>query len=182
MAFTTFTRAMAPALLRSTQPRVTIGAQGQLVLSRVLADKVGNTEGVRIAYDKEKRMVVLAFVDKIPEGHESEYFKARMSAKTHQLTVSGGSFLSWAEYDYKKTGTQTYDAKINEKKQVSFVLPAELPAPKAKVARKPRKATAPAAAPAVAVAAAGAGAPATPAPKDKEQPAEEDELLGADAD
>ncbi len=177
MAFTTFTRSMAPQLLRSTTPRVTIGGQGQLVLSRMLADKVGNVGGVKIAYDKEKKMVVLAFVDKVPEGHEGEYFKARLSTKTHQLTVSGGSFLSWAEYDYKKAGTQSYDAKINDKKQVSFVIPAVLPEAKPK---KPRKAKAPNTQVAAAAAGAAAPAPAPASAPDSEPEGDEDELLGAE--
>ena len=166
MAFVTFTREMAPALMRSTTPKVTVGEQGQIVLSRVLAEKLGSVKGAKIQYDKEKRIVVLTLSR--TEDEKNFPFKARLSEKTKQVAISGGSFLSWAGYDFKKAGTQTFEHKMNaEKLQVSFVLPAETPVARPKVVRAPRAAKAPAIAQA-APKAQGASAGAAPETEDEE--------------
>lgn len=158
MALQQFTRDMAPNAVRSSTPKVTIGEQGQLVLSKALADKLGDVKAVRLAFDKESHKIVLAFATAVPEGKENEYFNARRSDKTKQVMVSAGGFLTFCGYDYKKAGNQPYE-KINlNKLQVSFTLPTETPARRPSKPR-PRKAKAPAE---VAQAATAGTAPAAP--------------------
>lgn len=160
MAMQVITRDMLPSAIRTSVPRVTLGEQGQIVLSKALADKLGAVVATRVAFDSDSRKLTLAFATAIPAGKEKEYFTVRKAKKTNQLMLSGGGILKHCGYDYKAAGSQSYEQITLNKLQVSLVLPAETPARKPSTPR-PRKAKAPAevvAAAPVAKAAAAANA------------------------
>jgi hypothetical protein len=154
MAITFVKRSEIPAAVIgnvSTSPRVTVGANGALVFNSFATKALGNADNVALVVDKDTRKITF-----LPPNHPSvkkqglkpeDLFvlkhpkSGKKNGKTAILSGSANILNNLFEtrYDYRHSGSQTFDATVDEKTgAISFTLPVKME-PKPIVQRAKRK-------------------------------------------
>lgn len=134
-----------PQRMAAGKPTVTIGGNGQVRMSSKATEALGESATHAKGYwDKDSRKLSFRGIDKVPVKGPKPFELGRPSNGKGKYAYFSASGLFQSEaigilYDYRKAGTQIFDATVDEKKRVvSFTVPAETPEPRVTVPR-PRK-------------------------------------------
>lgn len=133
-------RSEVPVSLRGKQGGLSVSVRenGQIGFSTEAAKALTGYIHCAIDWDEKDRVMTFEGIDlkKVPKGTKAEDLFEVATSKASQRYINATGVFRQLKYDYKASGTHSFEATVDGKK-ISFTLPEKM-TPKEKTPRKPK--------------------------------------------
>src|SRR6185312_15439585 len=131
MNFRTINVANLPVLRgKNTPPRIAVASNGQIVLNGKAGEMFGTAKYAKILFADDQRIMAFKPVEKVVKGEEKATLEVKTSKKDKRIYFNGaGLFHEIAKdgvemYDYRASGSQSFDVINLGANGIGFTLPA----------------------------------------------------------